>query len=155
MSLGLYLEIMISLFKWWNSMFNYWTLMIGMYLKPFWSVKGFKICSWSFLCHNFCLYVLGTQIDKSCLQKLHITIYFHFSVIFIANHINNTSTFNNTQNAVFNICPTKFGALPILQECPTIEYGSIQRDFRDQDVTFSMNGEVFWVFLFQTRKLFC
>ena len=49
--------------------------MFGMYLKPFWSVAGFKISCWTFLCDYFCLYVPGTLIDKSCLHKLHVTIF--------------------------------------------------------------------------------
>ena len=32
LSLGQFLEIILSLFKWWNLMFSYWTLMFGMYL---------------------------------------------------------------------------------------------------------------------------
>ena len=86
MSPGQCWEIIISLFKWWNLMFNHWSLMFGMYLKPFLSVAGFKISCWTFLCDYFCLYVPGTLIDKSCLHKLHVTIFFHFFIIFIPKH---------------------------------------------------------------------
>ena len=87
MSPGQCWEIIISLFKWWNLMFNHWSLMFGMYLKPFWSVSGFKISCWTFLCDYFCLYVPGTLNDKSCLHQLHVTIFFFiFFIISIANH---------------------------------------------------------------------
>ena len=70
--LGQCLEIIISLFKGWNFMFYYWSLMFGMYLKQFWSVSSFEISSWTFLCDYFFLCVPGTLIDKSCLHKLHV-----------------------------------------------------------------------------------
>ena len=81
--------------------------MFGMYLKPFRSVSSFKISSWTFLCGYFCLYVPGTLIDKLCLHILHVTIVFHFFVIFIASHDDTTE---GSIRIIFllDLCPQKW-----------------------------------------------
>ena len=63
-------------FKWWCQLkLNTWDV-FGMYLKQFWSDQSFEICSWHLWRHNCCIDLLGTHMDKSCLDKSHVMIYF-------------------------------------------------------------------------------
>ena len=107
MSPGQCWEIIISLFKWWNLMFNHWSLMFGMYLKPFLSVAGFKISCWTFLCDYFCLYVPGTLNDKSCLHQLHVTIFFF--IFFYYFHCKSSwyKRGKHKDNILTDLCPQK------------------------------------------------
>ena len=69
-------EIPFFHFKWWcQSKLNIWDV-FGMYLKQFWSDQSFEICSWHLWRHNYCIDLLGTHMDKSCLDKSHVMIYF-------------------------------------------------------------------------------
>ena len=70
-------------FKWWcQSKLNIWDV-FGMYLKQFWSDQSFEICSWHLWRHNCCIDLLGTHMDKSCLDKSHVMIYFSLDFFFI------------------------------------------------------------------------
>ena len=72
-------------------------------------------------CHftRNCQYVLGTKKSQILRNECDVT---KFKLALCFSHLVNIKPYQkyikNTQNAVFNIFPTKFGALPILQECP-------------------------------------
>ena len=48
--------------------------------------KSFGICSRPFWSRNFCFYLLGTQMDKTCLEKVHVMIWSDLDGIFILWH---------------------------------------------------------------------
>ena len=72
--------------KWWRQSKIDFCDVFGMYLKPFWSVKSFEICSWQLWRRNCCFYLLGTQMDKTCLEKFHVMICCDIDAIFIPRH---------------------------------------------------------------------
>ena len=68
---------------------KFWDVFV-MWLGCIWGhfsvTKSFEICSWPLWSGNCCFYLLGTQMDKTCLEKVHVMIWSDLDGIFILWH---------------------------------------------------------------------